>query len=207
MAYSTGSSSVVLIGRADTTAETVPTVMPALQNIDVIAVVLGDYHFGALTASGSLLTWGGYSKGALGLGDPAKIPIGQPGGFATESQRRVAVDRGHGTPPDVTVPTAVSFGKKKRFCFAAAAAGWQMGALVIDLDEKETDDEVVEEEEEDEELPVPGQHHHPLPRPPYTTQLPGQHVGILPVHSPFRVGFAGRGRGLAGGGQGGAPGT
>jgi SCF-associated factor 1 len=39
----------------------------------------------------------------------------------------------------VTVPTEVRFdhgGKKRKemFCFAATAAGWHMGALVIDLE-------------------------------------------------------------------------
>ena len=118
-----------------------PIILPALQNRGVISVVLGDYHYGALTADGKLLTWGAYSKGALGLGDPTKIPVGQPGGFVTEDQlRRSATYRGLvRPPPDVTVPTEARFDhgekrRRERYCFAAAAAGWHMGALVIDLE-------------------------------------------------------------------------
>lgn len=139
VAYSTGTSSVVLMGNTDTDEESAPTIIPGLQNISVISVVLGDYHFGALTADGKLLTWGQYSKGALGLGDPADIELGRPGGFSTQVHRQFAVDNRRGAPPNVTVPVAVRFdyGKKIRkdmFCFAATAAGWHMGALVIDLE-------------------------------------------------------------------------
>jgi SCF-associated factor 1 len=82
---------------------------------------------------------GKYSKGALGLGDPADIEPGQPGGFLTEGHRQIAVNHRRAEPPDVDVPTEVRFdyGEKKRkqmFCFAATAAGWHMGALVIDLE-------------------------------------------------------------------------
>ena len=137
-AYSTEGSSIVLMGNVETTAESEPTVNPALQNKSVISVVVGDYHFGALTATGKLLTWGGYSRGALGLGDPTKIEAGQPGGFSNEAHRLAALSR-RAIPPRVDVPTEVRFyrGSKKRketFCFAAAARGWHTGALVIDLD-------------------------------------------------------------------------
>lgn len=119
-----------------------PIILPALQNRGVISVVLGDYHYGALTVDGKLLTWGAYSKGALGLGDPTKIPVGQPGGFATEDQLQRATTRWRilrQPPPNVVVPTEVRFDhgekrRRERYCFAAAAAGWHMGALVIDLE-------------------------------------------------------------------------
>lgn len=67
------------------------------------------------------------------------IAPGAPGGFATENQRLLALDRRRGTPPAVEVPTEVRFdhGRKKpkdRFCVSAAAGGWHMGALVIDLE-------------------------------------------------------------------------
>ena len=130
----------MLKGEIETTPETLPTVIPELQNKSVISVVLGDYHFGALTSSGKLLTWGRYSKGALGLGDPGKLPAGSPGGFAEEARRLRAQTMGHGFPPDVTVPSEVRFdhglgaeGRVERYCFAAAASGWHTGALVIDL--------------------------------------------------------------------------
>lgn len=131
---------MVLKGEIETTPEMLPIVIPELQNRSVISVVLGDYHFGALTSSGKLLAWGGYSKGALGLGDPGKLPVGSPGGFAEEERRARAQSLGHGFPPEVAVPSEVRFdhelkaeGKVERYCFAAAASGWHTGALVIDL--------------------------------------------------------------------------
>lgn len=62
VAYSTGSSSIVLMGNQQTMAESQPTILPELQNKGVISVVLGDYHFGALTATGKLFTWGIYTR-------------------------------------------------------------------------------------------------------------------------------------------------
>jgi len=138
-AYSTGSSSVVLMGDIQTTPMSDPTIIPGLQNKSVISVVVGDYHYGALTASGKLLTFGAYSGGALGLGDPADLPVGSPGGFQTEQQRLRALDIRIGSPPDVQEPIPVRFDHhrkkpKERFCIGATASGWHMGALVIDLE-------------------------------------------------------------------------
>ncbi|TFK51824.1 RCC1/BLIP-II [Heliocybe sulcata] len=183
-AYSPGSSSIVLMGSASTTPDSNPEIIPQLQNKNVISVVLGDYHYGALTSTGKLYTWGAYSKGALGLGDPRTIEPGTAGGFTTEQQRSRARDHRFGTPPRVEVPTEVKFdyGKKKKrdmFCFAAAAAGWHMGALVVDLDPQDDEDEV--EEIADESPPSRAGPSQPVP-------MLGR--GILP----FRVGFAGRGR-------------
>ncbi|KAI0676091.1 RCC1/BLIP-II [Trametes maxima] len=148
-AYSSGPGSVVLMGKAaddddgdQVSPSLAPTIIPELQNRAVISVVVGDYHYGALTDTGELLTWGAFSKGALGLGDPTLIPFGEPGGYADEQERRGAVHIRWGVmrpPEDVRVPTAVRFdheGRRKRakYCFAAAALGWHTGALVIDLD-------------------------------------------------------------------------
>ena len=131
---------MVLKGEIETTPEALPIVIPELQNRSVISVILGDYHFGALTSSGKLLTWGQYCKGALGLGDPGKLPVGSPGGFAEEARRVRAQTIGHGFPPNVAVPSEVRFdhgleaeGRVERYCFAAAAGGWHTAALVIDL--------------------------------------------------------------------------
>lgn len=129
---------MVLLGSHQTNADSNPLILPTLQNSDVISVVIGDYHFGALTSTGKLLTWGAYSRGALGLGDPGNIPPGQPGGYATEDLRASAVAMGGPFPPSVSQPAEVSFshGRERRenkFCFAVTAAGWHMGALVIDL--------------------------------------------------------------------------
>lgn len=130
-----------------------PTIHPDLQSPinSIISVVLGDYHFGCLTSSGKLLTWGQFSKGALGLGDPLDLEVGQPGGFQTEQDKNVArsaADRGYlpVEPRAVDEPVEVMFdweerkkkgeaeGKKEKYCFAATAAGWHTGALVIDLE-------------------------------------------------------------------------
>jgi len=104
----------------------------------VISVVIGDYHNAALTAEGKLFTWGNYSNGALGLGDPARLPPGAPGGFANLQAYQTAMTRQRGTPPDVTRPAEVRFDHEGRvnkgFCFAVTAAGWHTGALVIDLE-------------------------------------------------------------------------
>ena len=122
--YSTGPNSTVLMGDTDTTEESEPRVIPALQDRNVISVVLGDYHSAALTADGKLYTWGRFSSGALGLGDAEDIF--RPYDFAHGEQ-------------SVKVPTEVRFdhwirGRKDRFCLAIAAAGWHTGALVIDLE-------------------------------------------------------------------------
>ncbi|KAG8220973.1 hypothetical protein J3R82DRAFT_2479 [Butyriboletus roseoflavus] len=101
VAYSTGPSSVVLMGSHETHPNTEPLVLPALQNRYIISVVLGDWHFGALTSTGKLLTWGSYSCGALGLGDPTAIEPGRPGGYRTEQQRQHAL-QWRSFPPAVT---------------------------------------------------------------------------------------------------------
>ncbi|KAJ7612459.1 regulator of chromosome condensation 1/beta-lactamase-inhibitor protein II [Mycena polygramma] len=194
-AYSTGASSVVLMGDTDTTEETDPHIDPALQNKSVISVLVGDWHNAALTSSGKLLTWGGYSAGALGLGDPTALAPGAPGGFETEAQRVRALEGRFGNPPNVDVPTEVRFDHarktpKERFCFSACAAGWQTGALVIDLQPDGEDEESEEEEELAEEpprqriRPIRGGHGLPIQQP---------HIFGFPAGSPFRVGFAGRG--------------
>lgn len=138
VAYSTGSSSVVLKGTNETTVED-PEIVPELQNRNIISLIIGDYHYGALTSTGKLLTWGDFSRGALGLGDPTAIEVGQPGGYPTDRQRQVASDHGGPFPPRVTEPTEVRFDhhekrSRRRFCFAATAAGWHTGALAIDLE-------------------------------------------------------------------------
>jgi len=114
-----------------------PGIDPELQNGSVASVVRGDNHFGALTSSGKLMTWGDYSCGALGLGDPGKLPVGSPGGYAKEEQRAQAQVS---WPPYVTVLSEVGFyhglkaeGRAKTHCFAAAAGASNTAALVVDL--------------------------------------------------------------------------
>ena len=129
---------MVLKGGQNTAPETLPNIIPELQNRCVISVVNGYHHFGALTSSGKLLTWGRYSWGSLGLGDPGKLPAGSPGGYAKDQART------YEPPPEVTVPSEVRFdhgltaeGRFERYCFAAAADGWNTAALVVDLAEDE----------------------------------------------------------------------
>ena len=128
----------MLKGKHDITPDTLPTIIPELQNRSVISVVGGYFHFGALTSPGKLLTWGHYAGGALGLGDPSVLPAGSPGGYATEEERV----KPSASVPDVTVPTEVRLdhglkaeGRVKRYCFAAAAGGYSTVALVVDLAE------------------------------------------------------------------------
>lgn len=131
--YSTGSSSLVLIGENSATAESKPDIKRELQHRSVISVAIGDWHNAALTADGKVFTWGEFSSGALGLGDPAKLPPGTPGAYPT-------ADNGHyrRRPPPVDTPTQVKFDygtrePRDRFAFAITAAGWHTGALVMDL--------------------------------------------------------------------------
>jgi len=141
VAYSTGSSSITLMGGVHTDEHSEPKIIPELQNRSVISVVLKDYHHGALTAEGQLLTWGPYCYGALGLGVPTDLPLGTPGGYLAEAQlfRSRLSEWGPLEPPAVTSPSPVHFnhGLKpggRRFCFAATAAGWHTGALVVCLE-------------------------------------------------------------------------
>ena len=121
---------MVLLGRYWYGSQSSPTVIPELQNRSVISVVAGEDHFGALTSSGELLTWGEYSEGALGLEDHSITE--SLGGFM-ENKRAY-------TPPEVTVPTGVRFdhherpeGGVKQYCFAVAAYAKHTAALVVDL--------------------------------------------------------------------------
>ena len=116
-----------------------PIIIPELQNRSVIAVVRGTDHFGALTSSGKLLTWGSYSDGALGLGDPGKLPVRSPGGYAREDQRMQGQAPGQNLrPPGVKVPSEVRFdhglkGRVERYCFATTARRSHTAALVFDV--------------------------------------------------------------------------
>ncbi|KAI9314427.1 regulator of chromosome condensation 1/beta-lactamase-inhibitor protein II [Dichotomocladium elegans] len=80
----------VLLGRQDMSPQEEPRALPALQH-DICKVSFGDYHSGALTNGGDLLTWGSSRAGALGhgnngisdeLGEPKKVPFGDMFVFA-----------------------------------------------------------------------------------------------------------------------------
>ena len=134
----------MLKGNIYTTPGVLPIIIPELQNKSIISVVLGGAHFGALTSSGKLLTWGDYREGALGLGDPVDIPVGSPGGFAGGEEKLRAQRYGSGYPPAVRIPSEVRFDhgstgreKMKQCCLVAAAGGCRMCAVVVDLEEDE----------------------------------------------------------------------
>jgi len=122
-------------------------IVPWLQKRSVISYSsLG--HHSALTSSGKLLKWGGYSGGVLGLGDPGELPVGSPGGYMTKEDqaKRKARSLESKLPPNVKVPSEVRFdhglvvkGRVERYCFAAGASSGHSIALVFDL----ADDEVV----------------------------------------------------------------
>ena len=123
---------MVLWGRYWIGPKSYPTIIPELQNRSVISVVVGDDHFGALTSSGKLLTWGKYSGGALGLEDPS---------VADSSSGDTGGERAY-TPPEVEVPTEVRFdhheqlkgeGRVERYCFAVTSFSSHTAALVVDL--------------------------------------------------------------------------
>jgi len=208
-----------------------PTIVPALQapRNTVISVVLGDYHLGALTSSGKLLTWGTFSKGALGLGDPLELDVGQPGGFEREdvkeqarsawTERGIGIDNVGAEPGRVGVPTEVQFdhserkrkgeekGKKERYCFGATAGGWHMGALVIDLEPDEEDFDAEQTTEEDQAREENDDSSADVRMPgafnPVQPALP-LHPAYNPAYgaTPFRIGFAGRALGRGGLGRG-----
>ncbi|KAF8202318.1 regulator of chromosome condensation 1/beta-lactamase-inhibitor protein II [Pholiota molesta] len=188
VAYSTDSSSIVLIGDTNATPTTEPKIIPELQHKSVISVVVGDYHNAALTATGKLLTWGAYSNGGLGLGDPVKLEPGTPGAFANDRDLAAAQSRMRvPEPPAVSVPTEVRFDHsskkpRERFCFSVTAAGWHTGALVIDLQQEDDEDELVENVPSD--IPEPS-------RSPARSRW--ETPSIIPTHGIHRLGYPGRG--------------
>ncbi|CAH2351327.1 SCF-associated factor 1 [[Candida] railenensis] len=93
-----------------------PIVLPQLQQKNIVDVVMGDYHFLALTDDGDLFSWGRESKqcGCLGLGP---LNLNQV----------------------VELPTHVKepIEKRKGKWLAVTAAGWQTGGIYILTDGEE----------------------------------------------------------------------
>lgn len=96
-----------------------PIVISELQNIGVIQVVMGDYHYLALTDSGELLSWGLelQSRGCLGLGNL--------------SERKEESIQKEGNSWRVSKPLSVLKPALKGKWMAAVAAGWHSGGLFI----------------------------------------------------------------------------
>ncbi|CEP16394.1 hypothetical protein [Parasitella parasitica] len=94
----------VMLGNIDATSDTEPTQLPELNNQDVCKVSFGDYHTGAVTSQGKLLTWGNYSSGALGHGKNSQ--------------------ENHPVPKYVEA-------LNDKFVFAIGFGGWQSSVLAI----------------------------------------------------------------------------
>jgi SCF-associated factor 1 len=118
--------------------DSIPEVIPLLQKIGVASIHRADYHTMALTTDGHLFTWGSWLRGGLGLGDPRHLPIGTPGGYASEEMwgRHFWWT----SPPEVRVPTEVKFPPGK-IVVACAAGGWHSAALVVDVGEYEPEND------------------------------------------------------------------
>ncbi|KAH9823499.1 regulator of chromosome condensation 1/beta-lactamase-inhibitor protein II [Melampsora americana] len=150
--------SFVFLGKKDAGIEDEPEVIPTLQKRGVIQISLGDHHFLALLSNGQLLSWGSYSAGALGLGHPRR-PHKALVQEISESDTYDLLDK-----PTPTLLQSFSgsdgrwerddAGMKRRYVFAATAAGWHSGCLAFGIDEDEDEDlglGVIDEDRSDEE--------------------------------------------------------
>ncbi|ORE09933.1 RCC1/BLIP-II protein [Rhizopus microsporus var. microsporus] len=97
----------VLLGSIHSTQDSEPRRLPGLDHKQVCKVSFGDYHYGALTSKGEIMTWGNYSSGALGHG---------------------------ANNQDLRAPQYVE-SLKHMYTFAIGFGGWQSSALVINVDE------------------------------------------------------------------------
>ena len=144
VAYSTGSSSITLMGDVHTDEHSEPKIIPNYRiALSFLSWRLSPWcpHRRGTTAYMGTVLYGPYCHGALGLGVPTDLPLGTPGGYLAEAQlfRSRLSEWGPLEPPKVTSPSPVHFnhGEKpggRRFCFAATAAGWHTGALVVCLE-------------------------------------------------------------------------
>ncbi|KAI0251809.1 RCC1/BLIP-II [Lactifluus subvellereus] len=207
VAYSTGSSSIILMGDVRTNPDSQPKIIPELQNRSVISIILGDYHYGALTSDGQLFTWGQYSSGALGLGLPTELPVRAPGGYLTEAQRNQSrlSEWGPREPPAVASPSSVHFNHGpnpggRRFCFAATAAGWHTGALVIPLEPEKEVYDAADDHATESRRDLLGQFGPGNEGPSGSRNQPSlpSDAGAFGLGRIFRIGLAGRGRGAPG---------
>lgn len=140
---------LVLLGTPDSVQ---PEMVPELQARGVIKVVMGDYHYGALTQQGEILTWGAFSKGALGnwpapwhlgsgtpdrtevaegdrgwLGNLVPMPRMLRGSRAPRQAARAGQDEVHDPTPIAIHPRRGAM----PFAFDLAFAGWHSSALAM----------------------------------------------------------------------------
>lgn len=102
----------VKLGTHETGPLQEPTTMEELDQ-DICKVTFGDYHSGALTTHGDLLTWGSYSRGALGHGT-----VNTPTRFSVFQQEQEPRPRKIETLNDM-------------FVFAASFGGWHSACLAF----------------------------------------------------------------------------
>ncbi|GAK67208.1 RCC1/BLIP-II protein [Moesziomyces antarcticus] len=140
---------LVLLGTPDSVQ---PEMVPELQARGVIKVVMGDYHYGALTQQGEILTWGAFSKGALGNWPPPwhlasstsdRTEAEQEGGgwlgnlvplprvLRPSRVPRQTPRAGHQDVHDPTQITIHPRGGAMPFAFDLAFAGWHSSALAM----------------------------------------------------------------------------
>ncbi|KAF7726336.1 hypothetical protein EC973_008916 [Apophysomyces ossiformis] len=102
----------VMLGQNDADANTVPKLMEELDR-DICKVSFGDYHMGAVTNKGTLLTWGRNEAGALGHGEDMQ-----------DVERPIVVEK-----------------LRDMFVFAIGFGGWQSAVLAIPRKDAFAEDE------------------------------------------------------------------
>ncbi|GAA99187.1 uncharacterized protein L969DRAFT_102561 [Mixia osmundae IAM 14324] len=200
------SSSIVLQGSHETRPDSLPTIVPELQHKGIIRVVLGDWHYGALTTNGQLLTWGQYSKGAVGHGKSNSDV--RSTADATAQTRLAPARRAQQAPAlNVAKPTAVDFSVRQpdqlaprtsqQFVFNASFGGWHSSALTFSNSEEEDDDEgdSVDDEPGGETSDMPGSFPRSNAEPDDLADPDGaigNHPRVFRGAGRFRIGYAGR---------------
>jgi SCF-associated factor 1 len=107
----------VILGTNQTGPDDQPTTRQELNN-NICKVTFGDYHSGALTNDGDLLTWGSYSRGALGHGS-AGLP------------RRNIRNRFEMMAPEPEISPRKIEALQDMFVFAASFGGWHSACLAF----------------------------------------------------------------------------
>ncbi|EGW30594.1 uncharacterized protein SPAPADRAFT_157841 [Spathaspora passalidarum NRRL Y-27907] len=102
-----------------------PKIIPELQGQNIKKLVIGDYHYLALTNDGDILSWGRESGrcGCLGLGDTESV--------ANEHPESARVD---GTALEVTKPLRVKNPPYPGKWVALTASGWHSGGIYVPVD-------------------------------------------------------------------------